>query len=55
MPLYRERITSIAPKVNPCTFITELTMNLIYIPGGHQSEVSTVNELNMNFNKFGSS
>ena len=39
MPLYRERITSIPPKVNPCTFITELTMNLIYTSGDHQSEV----------------
>ena len=28
IPLYRERITSIAPKVNPCAFITELTMIL---------------------------
>ena len=38
IPLCRERITSFVSKVNPCTFITEIDINLIYILQGQQSE-----------------
>jgi len=34
IPLYREKNTSFASDVNPCTFNTELAMNLIYIYSG---------------------
>ena len=38
IPLCRERITSFVSKVNPCAFITEIDINLIYILQGQQSE-----------------